>query len=164
MLLKEKDNQALCGSCIPSNLQTYSWCKLWKKMYLSKLCILEPRWEGYTTPCLFNLGGSSGWVIVVIKIVVPCLASFNFPKNVLAVPLLAKALEYEPSKKIACVQSFSASSYLLNMIKVPNGKLTEKFHINWVSNVKSMHLISIINSQICVWGKRLFLFFILTKS
>lgn len=44
------------------------------------------------------------------------------PKNVLAVPLLAKAFAYEPSSEIACVQSLSASSYLLNKIKLLTGK------------------------------------------
>ena len=50
-------------------------------------------------------------------LVLPCLASLIFPKNVLAVPLLANAFEYEPSSTIACVQSLSASSYLLNTIQ-----------------------------------------------
>lgn len=90
--------------------------KLWKKMYFSK-SVSSNRGKATKMSATITWECQQGeWVPVVTKVVLPCLASLNFPKNVLAVPLLAKALEYEPSNKTACVQSFSASSYLLNMI------------------------------------------------
>lgn len=58
-----KYNQVYYWSCILSNLHTYSWFTLRKKicMSFSKFCILEP-WEGYTNLCFYNLGISSEWV------------------------------------------------------------------------------------------------------